>query len=212
MIEIPHPIHTPIRSSSYLYKVFLILLLWLVVIWMQPQHDIALSPSLRGIRWLSWTITCSMCKVMIGAPHPPHTHRTSLSCINKVIQQVLLRLAIIWMQPQPDMLGLTVTVVVVGDSLGFSLVSCCVRLWLVHPNHLTHFKLIADRLQAYMLCFSTFYCGWQSYGCNPTPHTIQLSESGVVSSNLDSHTYTKIQIELSTFMMGFRLHYGNCNL
>ena len=57
------------------------------------------------------------------------------------------------------MLGLTATA---GDSIGFSLVSCC-RLWEApHPLH-THIFL-----SSYMMCFSTFYCGYWSYGCNPS--------------------------------------------
>jgi len=37
MIETPHPLHTHIRSSLYLYKVFQHLLQWLVVIRMLPH-------------------------------------------------------------------------------------------------------------------------------------------------------------------------------
>ena len=34
----------------------------------------------------------------------------------------------------------------------------------------THFisQILADLLQTYIKCFSTFYCGQQSYGCNPS--------------------------------------------
>jgi hypothetical protein len=37
MIETPHPLHTHIRSSLYIYKVFQHLLQWLVVIRMLPH-------------------------------------------------------------------------------------------------------------------------------------------------------------------------------
>ena len=43
MIEACHWIHTHIRSLLYIYIVFQHLLLWLVVIWMQPQHMLSLT-------------------------------------------------------------------------------------------------------------------------------------------------------------------------
>jgi hypothetical protein len=39
MIGAPHALHTHSRSTSYIYNVFQHLLLWLVVIKMQSQHD-----------------------------------------------------------------------------------------------------------------------------------------------------------------------------
>jgi hypothetical protein len=64
-----------------------------------------------------------MLKDMIEAPHPLHSHSRSTSYICYVFQHLLL--VVIRMQPQPDILGLTVRVVAVGDSLGLSLGSCC---------------------------------------------------------------------------------------
>jgi len=58
------------------------------------------------------------------------------------------------------MLGLTVTVAVIGDSLGFSLgfsLAMCCRIWL---EHLTQFILIAGLIHTYIMCFSTCYRGW----------------------------------------------------
>ena len=60
------------------------------------------------------------------ASHPLHTHNRSLSYIYNAFQLFLLWLVVVRMQPQqPDiyMLGLSVTVAVVGDSLGLSLVA-----------------------------------------------------------------------------------------
>ena len=37
MIETPYPIHTHSKSTSYMYKEFQHMLLWLTVIWMQPN-------------------------------------------------------------------------------------------------------------------------------------------------------------------------------
>jgi hypothetical protein len=57
-----------------------------------------------------------------------------------------------------------VSVVAVGDSLGFSLASCsCCRLWL---RPLIHFILITDLLYTYIKCFGTFNCGSWSWRCN----------------------------------------------
>jgi hypothetical protein len=63
--------------------------------------------------------------LMIEASHPLHTHTRSSSYIYKVFQHLLQWLVVIRMQHHTDMLGLAVTVVVVGHSLGFSLVICC---------------------------------------------------------------------------------------
>ena len=48
---------------------------------------------------------------------------------------------------------------VVGFCCGFSLGTCC-RIWLGSP---IHFILLLDSLYTYIMCFSVFYCGWQSY-------------------------------------------------
>ena len=61
-----------------------------------------------------------MLYVMTEAPHTLHTLIRSFPFTYNVFLHLLLRLAVIRMQPQPDMLGLTVQAVV-GDSLGFSL-------------------------------------------------------------------------------------------
>jgi hypothetical protein len=60
------------------------------------------------------------------ASHPLHTHTRSTSYIYNAFQLFLLRPVVVRMQPeQPDiyMLGLSVTVAVVGNSLGLSLVA-----------------------------------------------------------------------------------------
>ena len=63
-----------------------------------------------------------------GTPYPLKTHITSTLYIYEVFQHLLLWLWVIRMQSHTESAwSLTVTVVVVGDSLGFSLVAC-VRL------------------------------------------------------------------------------------
>jgi hypothetical protein len=57
-----------------------------------------------GSRRFSRALACSMMQVMIAAPHPLHTHSRSSSYIYKVFQLLLLRLAVIWMRPQPDII------------------------------------------------------------------------------------------------------------
>ena len=93
MIEACHWIHTHIRSLLYIYIVFQHLLLWLVVIWMQPQHMLSLTHT-QWWQKVIWSVPyCIMLWVMIEAPHPDHTHsRSSLyifMCFNTS-------------QPQPD--------------------------------------------------------------------------------------------------------------
>ena len=76
MIMALHPLHTHIRSSSYLYEAFHHLPLWLVVLRMQPQPDMCLgSQSQRSsgsLRRFARFLTCNVLKVIIGATHPLH--------------------------------------------------------------------------------------------------------------------------------------------
>ena len=58
-----------------------------------------------------------MLHVMIEAPHTLLTLIRSASYIYIVFQHLLLQPVVTRVQPQRDMLGFTVTVVVVGDSL-----------------------------------------------------------------------------------------------
>jgi hypothetical protein len=86
MVEIPHPLHTNIRSTSYIYDVFLYLLLRLGVIRMQPHTEYAWSHTLThsGGRRFSWFLTWIIMCAMIEAPHPVHTHVRSTSYIYNV--------------------------------------------------------------------------------------------------------------------------------
>ena len=86
---------------------------------------------------------------MIEAPHAPYTDRRSSLYMYKVLQHLLLWLVVIRMQPQPDILRLTVKVAVVGDSLGF---------WLVHTVGYDycnpHTSYSYQLLFIYMICVS----------------------------------------------------------
>jgi len=62
--------------------------------------------------------------------------------------------------PSWYMLGPQSQVASVGESLGFSLISCC-RLWLGHLTHFIRFILIAGLLHTYIMCVSTCYCGYR---------------------------------------------------
>ena len=81
MVETPHPLHTNIRSNSYIYDVFQHLLLQLGVIRMQPQPIMLGLTVDSGSRRFSWFITCIIMCAMIEAPHPVHTHVKSTSYI-----------------------------------------------------------------------------------------------------------------------------------
>ena len=81
MIGTSHPLHTPTRSTSYIYNVFKSLQPWLAVI-MSQHHTI---PSLwggLGRRILSWFLTGKCCRIwleppipFILLPDPLHTYR-----------------------------------------------------------------------------------------------------------------------------------------
>ena len=120
MIETPHPLHTLLHT----YKVFLYLLLWVWFIRSNPNLI------LLGLAYHSHrgSLGFSLCNAvaMIAESNPLHTHIRS-NYIYDVIQNPLLWLQVIGMQPQPDKLGftVTVTVAVVGESLGYSLAICC---------------------------------------------------------------------------------------
>ena len=77
---------------------------------------------------------------MIGAPHPLHTHSRSSSYIYSVSAASTVDSGHEDATPTWCMIGLTVSVVVVGDSICFLLVMCC-RLWFwtPHPLH-THVR------------------------------------------------------------------------
>ena len=59
MIEAPHPLHTHSRSTSYIYKVFKHLELWLVVIRIPPHPDIFLLGPESGSPWCRKWISVS---------------------------------------------------------------------------------------------------------------------------------------------------------
>jgi hypothetical protein len=56
-------------------------------------------------RFTCWTLSWIMLHVMIGAPHWLHTHIRFTSYVYNVFQHLILWLAAIWMQPQPDTWG-----------------------------------------------------------------------------------------------------------
>jgi hypothetical protein len=124
MIRTPRPFHTHVGSLSYIYEVFQHLILWPVVIRTQPQPDICMVSQSSACRQFSRFLTCNVLKVMIRTPHPFHTHIGSLPYIYKDFQHLILWHVVIRMQPQPDMLGLTVKVLI-GNPLGFSLAMYC---------------------------------------------------------------------------------------
>jgi hypothetical protein len=111
----PSPVHTHRRSSTYIYNVFQHLLLWSVVIRMQFQPDICWV-SLIAVAEVGDSLALALDLIlpsgmglgvlllhMIDTPRPLHTHRRSFSYIHiNAIQHLLLRLQVIWMQPQPD--------------------------------------------------------------------------------------------------------------
>jgi len=103
MIKTPHPILTPIMSSSYLYEAFWHLLLWLLVIRMQPQPDMCSWKRWEnGSRQFTRFLACIMLWIMMETPHSLHTHSRSTLYIYKVLQHLQLWLMVIRMQPQPD--------------------------------------------------------------------------------------------------------------
>jgi hypothetical protein len=53
----PHPLHTDSRSTSYINKVFQHLLLWLLVIRMQPHTDMLGLTHSGGSRTFTWVLT-----------------------------------------------------------------------------------------------------------------------------------------------------------
>ena len=55
-----------------------------------------------GSRRFTRFLTCMMLHVMIGAPHPLHTHSRSSSCIDNLFQHLPLWPVVIRMRPQPD--------------------------------------------------------------------------------------------------------------
>ena len=73
MIEAPHPLHTHIRSSSYIYNVFQHLLLWLVGIRMQPQPDMP-GPWSHSQRWLLEIHSVCYLDPIFMLPIDPPTH------------------------------------------------------------------------------------------------------------------------------------------
>ena len=95
----PHPLHTHSRSISYIYNVFQPLLLWLLVLSMQPQPDICTR---RVVKHLSRRFCWFLTWVSSVAPHPLRTHVRSISYIYNVFQPLLLWLLVIRMQAQPD--------------------------------------------------------------------------------------------------------------
>ena len=95
----PHPLHTHSRSISYIYNVFQPLLLWLLVLSMQPQPDICTR---RVVKHLSRRFCWFLTWVSSVAPHPLRTHSRSISYIYNVFHPLLLWLLVIRMQAQPD--------------------------------------------------------------------------------------------------------------
>jgi hypothetical protein len=91
----PHPLHTHSRSTSYIYKVFQHLLLWLVVVWMQSQLILPLGDDGRGKR-KNWQLKIllvlvldmsSLCNIIFETPaHPYYTHIRSTSYIYNVFR------------------------------------------------------------------------------------------------------------------------------
>ena len=101
IIGTPHPLalDTHSRSISYIYNVFQHLLLWLLVLSMQPQPDICTR---RVVKHLSRRFCWFLTWVSSVAPHPLRTHSRSISYIYNVFQPLLLWLLVIRMQAQPD--------------------------------------------------------------------------------------------------------------
>jgi hypothetical protein len=71
-------------STSYIYDVFLHLLLRLGVIRMQPQPIMLGLTVDSGSRRFSWFLTWIVMCAMMEAPHPVHTHVRSTSYIYNV--------------------------------------------------------------------------------------------------------------------------------
>jgi hypothetical protein len=148
MIEAPHFLHTHIRSSLYINNVIQHLLQWLQVIRMQPPliydwfHKFTKVVA-GGSRRFTWIHHGVALLHLIRAPHTLHTHSRSSSYIYIVFLHLILWLVVTRMQ---HMLGLTIKVVVVGDSPGFTMgLHCYISL-----GHLTHFILIAGLLHTYI--------------------------------------------------------------
>jgi hypothetical protein len=76
--------------------------------------------------------------------------------------------------------SLTVTVAV-GD-----FVVCQFLTWIMMYNYgAPHpLLLIVGQLHTYIKCISIFYCGWQSYGSNPSRNMLGLTDTVVVGESL----------------------------
>ena len=175
-----HPSHFILISSTlYIYNVFLHLILWLVFIRAQP-HSHSHSHRGRGIFWrLEIHSVFDLYHAAVNLIEAPlHTYSGLLQYIYSVLQH-LFTMAI-EIQPQPDVCTVHSTVVAVGNSLCFWLVTCInsimlylalalgswfltlvmLLLWLRHP---IHFILFPDLLSIYIMCFSTFSAASGNY-------------------------------------------------
>ena len=83
-----------------------------------------------------------LCCNMIGAPHPLHTHRRSISYIYNVFQHLTLWLLFIRMQPQPDICSLRVEKEQEEIMLVFDMGFLCCNMIGAPPLH-THSRSIS---------------------------------------------------------------------